>query len=320
MGYDQVVAQISDSIARAAVDAAGSAVLYLFNYISQPTEPIFATLSPAYDRVLAMAMLVVGAIVAFALMERILGGHRGAGPEVVARTLTACAIAMVGLPLMRYAVGYADLLATVWNADVLSGGNSLLHQVGPAYHTGGGQALGSALGLILAAVLTVLLAILVHIELVLRAALLVVTTTLFPLACVMAIWPRMAGTLSHMVGFLLALLLSKFVVATAVYLGFEMVIQSVTANGDPTSALMTGLAALGAAAFAPIVLVQGIRFAEPSVAHAARGAVASGARVGHGLAGGVVTKGTGLAASRLSAFRKPKGQPIAPGNSPATPQ
>src|SRR5258708_19159013 len=191
-----------------------------------------------------MAMLVVGAIVALALMERILGGNRGAGPEVVARTLAACAIAMVGLPLMRYAVGYADLLATVWNADVLSGGNSLLHQVGPAYHTGEGQALGSALGLILAAVLTVLLAILVHIELVLRAALLVVTTTLLPLACVMAIWPRMPGTLTHMAGFFLALLLSKSVFATAVYLGFEMVVYSVTTNGDPTSALMTGLATL----------------------------------------------------------------------------
>lgn len=272
MGYDQVIAQFSDSIARAAVDAAGAAVLYLFSYISQPTEPVFNTLSPAYDRVLAMSLLVVGAVASLALIERILGGHRGAGPEVVIRTLAACAIAMIGLPLMRYAVGYADLLATVWNGDVVSGGSSLLNQVGPAYHADSGQAIGSALGLILAALLTVLLAILVHIELVLRAALLVVTTTLLPLAGVMAIWPRMAGTLTHMVGFLLALLLSKFVVATAVFLGFEMVVASVTANGDPSNALMTGLATLAAAAFAPLLLIQGIRFAEASAGHAARGA------------------------------------------------
>src|SRR5258708_11558250 len=182
---------------------------------------------------------------------------------------------MVGLPLMRYAVGYAALLATVWNADVLSGGNSLLHQVGPAYHTGGDQATGSALALIIAAVLAVLLAILVHIELVLRAALLVVTTTLLPLACVIAIWPRMAGTLTHMVGFLMALLLSKFVVATAVYLGFEMVVYSVTANGDPTSALMTGLATLGPAAFAPHLLTQGVRFADARPAHTAQDAAST---------------------------------------------
>jgi len=303
MGYDQVVAQISGSIARAAVDAAGAAVLYLFTYISQPTEPIFATLSPAYNRVLAMSLLVVGAIAAFALVERILGGHRGAGPEVVVRTLAACAIAMVGLPLMRYAVGYADLLATVWNADVLAGGNSLLNRVGPAYHTGGGQAIGSALGLILAAVLTVLLAILVHIELVLRAALLVVTTTLLPLACVMAIWPRMAGTLTHMVGFLLALLLSKFVVATAVYLGFEMVVASVTANGDPTSALMTGLATLGAAAFAPLLLIQGIRFAEASAGHAARGAAGSVAGMSLRPMHRVMHQGTTAARRQIAGLR-----------------
>src|SRR5258708_40031643 len=111
MGYDQVVAQISGSIARAAVDAAGAAVLYLFTYISQPTEPIFATLSPAYDRVLAMALLVVGAIAAFALVERILGGQRGAGPEVVVRTLAACASALAGRPLMPFPVRYADLPA-----------------------------------------------------------------------------------------------------------------------------------------------------------------------------------------------------------------
>ena len=270
MVNDQVVTHFADSVARWAVDAAAAAVVYLFQYISRPTEPIFTTLSPAYDRVLAMALLVVGAVAAFALIERILGGRRGAGPEVVVRTLAACAMAMVGLPLMRYAVGYADLLATVWNGDVLGAGNSLLNQVGPAYHASAGQALGSALGLILAAVLTVLLAILVHIELVLRAALLVVTTTLLPLACVMAIWPRMAGTLTHMVGFLLALLLSKFVVATAVYLGFEMVVQSVTVGGDPTSALMTGLATLAAAAFAPLLLIQGVRFAEASAGHAPR--------------------------------------------------
>ena len=184
------------------------------------------------------------------------------------RTVAACAAAMVGLPLMRYAVNYADLLATVWNGDVVGGALSVLGHVGPVYHAGGGQAVGSALGLILAAFLTLLLALLVYVELVLRSALIVLTTTLLPLACIMAIWPRLAATLSHMVGFLLALLLSKFVVATAVYLGFAMVVQ---ACSDPTPALATGIATLAAAALSPIVLLQGIRFAEASTAHATRG-------------------------------------------------
>lgn len=129
-----------------------------------------------------------------------------------------------------------------------------------------------------AAFLTVLLAVLVHLELVLRAALLALTTTLLPVACIAAIWPRLTGTLTHMVGFLIALLLSKFVVATAVYLGFAMVVQAYSVGPDSTSALLTGLATLTAAVLAPVVLFQGVRFAEAGAAHASRGFVVAAAR------------------------------------------
>lgn len=286
---DPYVNQLGDSIARWAVDAAAAAVLYLFHFISRPTDTIFAVVTPAYNRVLAMSLLVAGGVIAVALMERILGGDRGAGGEVVVRTVAACAAAMVGLPLMRYGVGYADLIATTWNGDVVGGASTLVNQVGPAYHTGGGQALGSTLGLFIAAFLTVLLAVLVHLELVLRAALLALTTTLLPLACIAAIWPRLTGMLTHMVGFLIALLLSKFVVATAVYLGFAMVVQAYATGPDATGALLTGLATLTAAVLAPVVLFQGIRFAEPGVAHATRGFMFSGGR-GVGAAGRVAAR------------------------------
>ena len=43
------------------------------------------------------------------------------------------------------------------------------------------------------AVLTLLLTILLQVELVLRSALLMVTTAFLPLVCVMAIWPRLSG-------------------------------------------------------------------------------------------------------------------------------
>jgi hypothetical protein len=281
---DPYVNQLGDSIARWAVDAAAAAVLYLFHFISQPTDTIFTVVTPAYNRVLAMSLLLAGGVIAVALMERILGGDRGAGAEVVIRTLAACAAAMVGLPLMRYAVGYSDLLATAWNSDVVGGASALLNQVGPAYHAASGQAFGSALGLFLTALLTVLLAIVVHLELVVRAALIALTTTMVPLVCVMAIWPRLAGTVRHMVGFLVALLLSKFVIATAVYLGFAMVVHAYSAGTDLTSALVTGLATLTMAALAPAILFQGIRFAEAGAAHATRGFMLG---TGRGVAAGV---------------------------------
>ena len=294
---DPYVNQLGDSIARWAVDAAAAAVLYLFHFISQPTDTIFAVVTPAYNRVLAMSLLLAGGVIAVALIERILGGGRGAGPEVVIRTVAACAAAMVGLPLMRYAVGDADLIATVWNGDVVGGASTLVNQVGPAYHAGSGQAFGSALGLFVAAFLTVLLAVLVHLELVLRAALLALTTTMLPLACISAIWPRLTGTLTHMVGFLVALLLSKFVVATAVYLGFAMVVQAYSADPDATSTLLIGLATLTAAVLAPVVLFQGVRFAEAGAAHATRGFVFAAAR---GTTGGTRTLTRGLRADRIS--------------------
>lgn len=270
-GSDQYVNQLGDSFARWAMDAAAASILYLFQYISKPTDPIFDVLTPAYNRVLALSLLIAGAVIAFALMERIFGGDKGAGVTVVGRTLAACAAAMLGLPLMRYAVTYSDLIATVWNSDVYAGASQLVTGISPAFHVGAGQALGSTLGLFIAAFLIVLLAVLVHLELVLRAALLALTTTLLPLVCVMAIWPRLSRALTHMVGFILALLLSKFVVATAIYLGFAMVVHSYYMSPDPSVALLTGLATLTAAAFAPLVLVQGIRFAESGAAAATRG-------------------------------------------------
>jgi hypothetical protein len=266
---DPFVTSLTDGLARWAGEAAAAAILYLFHYISQPTDPVFATLTPVYNRILAMSLLIVGAVVAFALLERVLGGRRGAGAEVVLRTLLACGASMVGLALIRYAVNLSDLIATVWNSDVYLGANRLVGALTPARSPG--QAFGSALGLMLTAILTVFLAILVHIELILRAALLTLTTAFLPLACIAAIWPRLVGVVAHMLGFLVALLLSKFVMATAIYIGFAMVVQASMQSGDPTGALVTGVGTLIAAALSPLILFQGIRFAEASAGHAVRG-------------------------------------------------
>lgn len=288
MSYsDQIVNNWLESLARLAMDSASLSVLFLFKYINQPTDPVFVTIAPAYNRVLALSLLIAGGVIAFALMERLLGGRRGSGAEVIVRTLAACSAAMLGLSMMRYAVYYADLLATVWNNDVLSGANSVVSQVGPVYQAGTPHALGSTLGMIIVAGITLLLAVLVHVELVLRSALIVLTTTLLPLACIAAIWPRLAGTLTHMLGFIFALLLSKFLVATACYLGYAMVVQSFQSGSDPTGALSTGIATLAAAALAPVVLLQGIRFAEAGAAHASRG-------FSFGVARGIGSVGTRL--------------------------
>jgi hypothetical protein len=310
MLYPETFPHFADSLARWAADAAAAAVVYLAKTVASPTPPILPTLTPVYDRMLAIALLLAGAVIAFALIEALVGGSRGVGPAVIPRTVAGVAAAMVGLGILQYAIRYSDLLASVWNEDFVSGASSLVAKLGPAYTAPSGEALGSALGLILVALLTLLLTILIQIELVLRTALITVTAAFLPFACVMAIWPRLAGTISHLVSFLVALLLSKFVIATAVYIGFSMVVHGFISHaGDGTSgAYITGLATLGTAAFAPLLLVQGIRFAEASASQAARGVGAAAARItaGHGPAVARAVRGfTGVTRKRGEKANEP---------------
>jgi hypothetical protein len=90
-------------------------------------------------------------------------------------------------------------------------------------------------------------------------------------------------------------------VATAIYLGFAMLIRSYAGGSDPSAALLTGLATLTAAAFAPVVLVQGIRFAEAGGAHAARGFAAASLRTATTAGGGLAPRLASLAATRTGA-------------------
>src|SRR5205807_2303358 len=87
MDYQQQATGFADALARWAADAAAASVLYLVRAITKPTEVIEPGLTHAYSRMLAIALLLVGAVVAFALVERLLGGSHGAGVEIVPRTL-----------------------------------------------------------------------------------------------------------------------------------------------------------------------------------------------------------------------------------------
>jgi hypothetical protein len=122
----------------------------------------------------------------------------------------------------------------------------------------------------------------------------------------MGIWPRLSRTLPHLVGFLVALLLSKFVIATALYLGFDMVVAGMAPSSPDhaSNSLVVGLATLATAAFSPILLIQGVRFAEASASHAARGWGSSAVRYGAGAAKTTARRGAAPLLARL----RPPGQ------------
>src|SRR5438309_94023 len=164
--------------------------------------------------------------------------------------------------------------------------------------------LGSAIGLIMAALLTVLVALLLYLELVLRTVLILVTTTFIPIVAIMAIWPRFSGTAIHLAEFLVALLLSKFVIATAIFLGFHLVTHGVV-GGAAIPAMVTGLAALLVAAFSPLVLLQGIRVFEGSASNLSRSWATSGIKTaaGGGLLGAATNRLTTHSRAAVGAIR-----------------
>ncbi|HXA42254.1 MAG TPA: hypothetical protein VNV65_04975, partial [Candidatus Solibacter sp.] len=216
MGYgdttNSIVSQYADAAAQQAATAAAQAVAWLLKVLGPDTEPTFKVMGPAYNRMLAMALLLAGAFISMAVAERILGGPKGAGWNVIPRTVGACMASFAGLGVVQYLAHYAALMATAWAAPAGGGlGANVAAGTQQLYASPTrDQAFGSAIGLLLVALITMLLTLLLYVEMVLRAALILVTTTFIPLVCMMAIWPRLAGAATRMAEFLVLLLMSKF--------------------------------------------------------------------------------------------------------------
>jgi len=271
------VDQLMLGLAVWSLKAAQGAVSVLLNAFGDRTEPDFHAIAPVYDRMLAIALLITGAVIAFGLIETILGGSHGLGWNVVPRTLVAIFFAFAGIQVVEYLAHYAALLATTWTPDLLriDGHLSVAGQVASNGRLSGHVSPATVASLIIVALLTDVMAVLVYLELVVRGALMLLVTSFVPLVCALSIWPRTAGAIAHLAEFLVGLLLCKFVVATAVYVGYSLVLASVQADphGDW---VVSGLAILCIAAFSPVVLVQALRFTHSTAGSVARGWAATG--------------------------------------------
>lgn len=255
--------QLTTEAAQFATGEARISLEFLITGFGPASEPDYSSLLPVYDRMLAIALLILGAIVAFALVERILGGKEGAGWSLLARVVAAVAFAYGGLSFVQYLGGYASALATAWSPDLQTLSAQLqVSSYLPAPH------LGSVLGLVFMGLLLVLLCLLVYLELVVRSALILVVSAFIPFVCVLGVWPRLAPAAGHLAEFLVGLLLSKFVVATALYVGLRLSLPALTGQGGDW--LATGIAVLLIAAFSPLVLFGGLKFAHATSGKAVR--------------------------------------------------
>ncbi len=274
---NQFVNQIVIAIANWSTAVAVASVQWLLSLLGQSTEPDLSVIVPVYDRMLAIALLLVGGIIALALIERIAWGSLGTGIALIPRVVAACFFAYSGLAVLKYLAGYAALLATAWTPDFAALSKLLVHSVAVsnavvAQGTAGPHV--STFGLILTALTVSSLTVILHLELVVRSALILSVTAFVPLVSVLAIWPRAIGAATALAEFLVGLLLSKFVLATIIYVGFRLVVVALVSPNDTDATenwMASGVAVLLIAAFSPVVIFSALRFAHGSAGSIARG-------------------------------------------------
>jgi hypothetical protein len=300
---DQIVNAAAIAVANWSTAVAIASIRWLLSTLGQASEPDLTAIVPVYDRMLAIALLLLGAIVALALIERIAWSSLGTGLALIPRVVAATFFAYAGLGVVKYVAGYAALIATAWSPDFTSLNNVLINSVAVSdavAQSGGSGAHVSTFGLIVTALTVSLLAVMVHLELVIRSALILTVTAFVPLVCVLSIWPRLTGAATQLASFTIGLLLSKFVVATAVYVGFRLVVVALTSATDTDTTenwMASGVAVLLIAALSPLVLFQAVRIGHASAGQVARGwvggmvAFAPPTRLlskAHGLGGSIV--------------------------------
>src|SRR5213082_1102389 len=146
--------QIAISVADWSTAMAVANVKWLLAALGQATEPDLSAIVPVYDRMLAISLLILGAIVALALIERIAWSSQGTGLSLIPRVVAACFFAYSGLSAVKYVAGYAALLATTWTPDFRNLTNVLMHSVAvsdAAMQSGGAGPHVSTFGLIVTA-------------------------------------------------------------------------------------------------------------------------------------------------------------------------
>ena len=265
------IAQIVQAITAWAIKDALWGISNLMHSFGDATEPDFVALFPVYNRVLAISLLILGAVVAFGIVEKILGGSHGLDLSVVPRVVACVFFAYSGLAIVQYATVHAALLGHAWDKELAAANPSAVVSAGSIDPS---QIHLNVVALIIMALLISFLALIVYLELIVRAALVLTITAFVPLVCVLAIWPRLAGGALHLAEFVIGLLLSKFVVATAFVVGLSLLLPAVlgTAPNDGRADWMaSGIAILLITAISPIALFQGIRFAHGTAGTVARG-------------------------------------------------
>ncbi len=260
------------------------------SFVDTPTRAglgLSALVGPAgtYHKVAAIAAVLMVALLLAGVIQGLLAGDAGRVWLSLVRDVPVAIAAMVGLPTV---VGVALDIVDAWSRWVLPPGTTA-SRLGAVFTTAASSASLGSLPLLILALVALLGALALYVELIVRAALVVVALACAPLSLAALVWPATRSAARRAVEVLAALVLSKLVIAIALSTGLDLT-EAWTRRGVLAASgwgpLVTGTAVVILACFAPFVLIRLMPAVETAViaqglsrapARSARTAAAGGA-------------------------------------------
>ncbi len=268
-GLGSVAGHLAGSAARSATTSAASAVFHalesgLATGAAQATAHMLAALFHKADALpltsswflqeLGAMARVTALVVVPLLMAATIGALVHQDPARLARTWLvwlplAGILTLLMLPLVQAALRACDDMTAVVTQGV---GPQIqaeaLHLAPTAAAVGGGFLAALIGGLVLLGALAIWL------EMVMRSSAIIVTVFFLPLILAGMVWPATVHMVRRAIEVLVALILSKFVVAAVLCLGVAAMDPARGPNGQPD--VLAGVAILLLAAFAPMAVLR----------------------------------------------------------------
>ena len=219
-------------------------------------------------------------LLAFALLGILQGLLHGDVGMMLRQVIGKLPLAVLGMVVTVAAVGkMLDLTDALSAAVLATTGDQALH-----FLSGFGAAVTGATSGFAAVVLglvAVIAALILWVELLVRASLVYLLVAISPLGFAAMLWPSARGFLRKTIELLLAVILSKFVIAVALSIGVAALAgagdpaqgaggaggaQATSATGAGLAMLLVGSVVVGLAAFAPFIVLKLVPIAEAALA------------------------------------------------------
>ncbi len=290
-GFEFIVHGISSWVLGAVAWVVGG----VFNFFTDATDPNvqadwFITGHGPYATTVAIGATLLVGFVLIGITQSVVAGDVAGMLRRMIVDLPLCVLGMVGLVTVTQAlIRLTDVLASDVLDTFVEDSKEFVAAV--VALTSLAPGVSTTFVIVVLAVVTVLAGIVVVAELVIRAALVYIVVALAPLVFAAHMWPALRGASRKLLDLLVALIVSKLVIAIALGIGAAAAVGTgsggeVTAlpapeviaedpGGSVTQAvglLLAATAAFGVAAFSPLLVVKLLPVAEAAlVAQGIRG-------------------------------------------------